>query len=185
MPGVHWHAIQRSKYFVVYFINIYWSAMAYRIFFCFVFSSLHNFFSQSRACKHIIVHMQTMDFQDLVDTLCFVDSHRKASRTWNRNRLNCNGMSVDITGRREMRTSRFDLPFRRFTYITTHSPTLLSLHLRHNSFYNSSVASPTHTHFTYITWLAAHELKLDKNDVIILKYGQQPTILYLKIQPPT
>ena len=124
----------------------------------FFFSSLHNFFSQSRACKHIIVHMQTMDFQDLVDTLCFVDSHRKASRTWNRNRLNCNGMSVDITGRREMRTSRFDLPFRRFTYITTHSPTLLSLHLRHNSFYSPFVASPTsqlnlqpfHC-FTYVT----------------------------------
>ena len=80
-----------------------------------------------------------------------------------------------------MRTSRFDLPFRRFTYITNHSPTLLSLHLSHNSFYNSSVASPTHTHCTYITWLAAHELKLDKNDVIILKYEQQSTILFLKV----
>ena len=108
----------------------------------------------------------------------------KASRTWNCNRLNCNDMSVGIklTGRREMRTSRFDLPFRRFTYVTAHSPTLLSLHQRHSSFYNSSVASPTHTHFTYVTRLAAHDLKLDKNDEIILKYEQQPTILYLKIQ---
>ena len=46
-------------------------------------------------------------------------------------------------------------PFRHFTYVTTHSPTLLllhlrllvlqpfsSLHLRHNSFSNPSVASP-------------------------------------------
>ena len=33
-------------------------------------------------------------------------------------------------------------PFRRFTYVTSHSPTLLSLHLRHR-------------HFTYVTWRAA------------------------------
>ena len=34
-------------------------------------------------------------------------------------------------------------PFRRFTYITTHSPTLLLLHLRHSSFSNRSFASLT------------------------------------------
>ena len=34
------------------------------------------------------------------------------------------------------------LPFRHFTYVTTHSPSLPSLYLRHNSFSNSSVASP-------------------------------------------
>ena len=34
-------------------------------------------------------------------------------------------------------------PFRHFTYVTAHSPTLPSLYLRHNSFSNSSVASPT------------------------------------------
>ena len=33
--------------------------------------------------------------------------------------------------------------FRHFTYITAHSPTLLSLYLRHSSFFNPSVASPT------------------------------------------
>ena len=33
--------------------------------------------------------------------------------------------------------------FRRFTYVTAHSPTLPSLYLRHNSFSNPSVASPT------------------------------------------
>ena len=34
-------------------------------------------------------------------------------------------------------------PFRYFTYITAHSPTLPSLHLRHSSFSNPSFASPT------------------------------------------
>ena len=33
-------------------------------------------------------------------------------------------------------------PFRNFTYVTAHSPTLPSLYLRHNSFSNHSVASP-------------------------------------------
>ena len=49
-------------------------------------------------------------------------------------------------------------PFRRFTYITADSPTLLLLHLRHSSFSNPSVASPTSQlilqpffHFSYIT----------------------------------
>ena len=32
--------------------------------------------------------------------------------------------------------------FRHLTYVTTHSPTLPSLYLRHSSFYNPSVASP-------------------------------------------
>ena len=34
-------------------------------------------------------------------------------------------------------------PFCHFTYVTTHSPTLLLLHLRHCSFSNPSFASPT------------------------------------------
>ena len=34
-------------------------------------------------------------------------------------------------------------PFRHFTYVTTHSPTLPSLYLRHSSFSNPSVALPT------------------------------------------
>ena len=36
----------------------------------------------------------------------------------------------------------FSKPFRHFTYVTAHSPTLPSLYLRHNSFSNSSIASP-------------------------------------------
>ena len=34
-------------------------------------------------------------------------------------------------------------PFRCFTYVTAHSPTIPSLYLRHSSFSNHSVASPT------------------------------------------
>ena len=49
-------------------------------------------------------------------------------------------------------------PFRHFIYVTTHSPTLPSLYLRHSSFSNHSVASPTSQfilqpffHFSYLT----------------------------------
>ena len=49
-------------------------------------------------------------------------------------------------------------PFRHFTYITTHSPTLPTLYLRHSSFSNPSVALPTSllilqpfSCFTYVT----------------------------------
>ena len=48
--------------------------------------------------------------------------------------------------------------FRRFTYVTSHSPTLSLLYLRHNSFSNPFVASPTSQlilqpfrRFTYVT----------------------------------
>ena len=34
-------------------------------------------------------------------------------------------------------------PFRHFSYVTTHSPTVPSLYLRHSSFSNPFVASPT------------------------------------------
>ena len=51
-------------------------------------------------------------------------------------------------------------PFRRFTYVTAHSPTLPLLHLRHSSFSNPSLASPTlqlilqpFCRFTYVTGL--------------------------------
>ena len=74
-------------------------------------------------------------------------------------------------------------PFHHFTYVTTHSPTFPSLHLRHSSFSIPSVALPTsqfilqpfhcftyvtahspallslllhHRLFTYVTWRAGH-----------------------------
>ena len=54
-------------------------------------------------------------------------------------------------------------PFQHFTYVTVHSPTLPSLYLRHSSFSNPSVASPTSQlilqpffRFSYVTWRAVH-----------------------------
>ena len=73
--------------------------------------------------------------------------------------------------------------FRHFTYVTAHSPTLPPLYLRHSSFSNPSLASPTsqlilqpfrrftyvtansstllslllrHRLFTFVTWRATH-----------------------------
>ena len=46
-----------------------------------------------------------------------------------------------------LRHSSFSNPFRHFTYITAHSPTLPLLHLRHSSFSNPSFASPTSQDF--------------------------------------
>ena len=52
---------------------------------------------------------------------------------------------------------------RRFTYVTAHSRTLPSLYLRHSSFSNPFVASPTSQlilqplfRFSYVIWRAAH-----------------------------
>ena len=56
-------------------------------------------------------------------------------------------------------------PFRHFTYVTTHSPTLPSLYLHHSSFSNPSVISPTSQfilqpffRFSYVTSSSLDEL---------------------------
>ena len=51
-------------------------------------------------------------------------------------------------------------PFRRFTHVTAHSPILPLLHLRHSSFSIPSFASPTSQVFTYVTWRAAHAIRV-------------------------
>ena len=61
--------------------------------------------------------------------------------------------------------------FRHFTYVTAHSPTLPSLYLRHNSFYNPSVASPT----------SPGEPPMPQNRVPIHK---GTTFMYLHYSPP-
>ena len=93
-------------------------------------------------------------------------------------------------------------PFRRFTYVTAHSPTLPLVHLRHSSFSNPSVASPTSQHilqpfrcftyvtahsptlvslllrhrlFTYITWRAAHD-RIESPD-----FGELTSCVYKKV----
>ena len=53
-------------------------------------------------------------------------------------------------------------PFHHFTYITTDSPTLLSLYLRHSSFSNPSIASPmsqfTLQHFFCFSYITSSSL---------------------------
>ena len=48
-------------------------------------------------------------------------------------------------------------PFRCFTYVTTHSPTILSLHLRHRL-------------FTYVTWRAAHDFYVIRIRALVIIY---------------
>ena len=66
----------------------------------------------------------------------------------------------EVTESLENEPSSFSKLSAPFTYITAHSPTLPSLYLRHNSFSNPSIASPTSqlilivqsfSHFTYAT----------------------------------
>ena len=66
--------------------------------------------------------------------------------------------SCDIGEAKQGFDSSFSNPFCRFTYITTHFPTLLLLYVHHSSFSNPSVTSPMSLlilqpfgHFTYIT----------------------------------
>ena len=53
-----------------------------------------------------------------------------------------------------MRQSLILQTLHRFTYVTAHSPTLSSILLRHRSFYNPSVASPT-SHALHLRHLAS------------------------------
>ena len=68
-------------------------------------------------------------------------------------------MSYDVgKATEELENELILQPFRHFTYVTAHFSTLPSLYLRHSSFSNPSVASPTSKlilqpfrHFTYVT----------------------------------
>ena len=64
-----------------------------------------------------------------------------AKDTFNRKRsIFCSFSNLSVTSV----TSQLILqPFRRFTYVTAHSPSLPLLHLRHSSFSSPSFASPT------------------------------------------
>ena len=52
-------------------------------------------------------------------------------------------MSCDVGEVIESLENEQSSAFRHFTYVTAHSPTLPSIYLRHNSFSNTSVTSPT------------------------------------------
>ena len=56
-------------------------------------------------------------------------------------------------------------PFRRFTYVTAHSPTLPLLHLRHSSFSNPPFAFPTSQalHLRHLASLPSFNTKLNWN----------------------
>ena len=81
-------------------------------------------------------------------------------------------------------------PFRHFTYVTAHSPTLPSLYLRHSSFSNPSVASPTlqlilqhFFRFSYVTGsslTSAGELPMPCNNSSIPPVRSY-TILYFEL----
>ena len=60
-------------------------------------------------------------------------------------------------------------PFRRFTYVTVHFPTLPLLHLRHSSFSNPSFASPTSQalHLASRPWCAHNELLTYSDEIVI------------------
>ena len=62
-------------------------------------------------------------------------------------------------------------PFRRFTYVTVHSQTLLLLHLRHSSFSNPSFAYPTSQ--------ALHLIHLPSRPCrIMCRFGIEHKIIY-------
>ena len=65
-------------------------------------------------------------------------------------------------------------PFRHFTYVTTHSPILPSIYLRHSSFSNPSFASPTSEplplmHLACRPWQKADILRIS---VLILRTNE-------------
>ena len=64
-------------------------------------------------------------------------------------------------------------PFRRFNYVTAHSPTLPLLHLRHSSFSNRSFDSST-SQALHVTHLASRPWRNQKARLIILSLGDQP-----------
>ena len=92
-------------------------------------------------------------------------------------------------------------PFHRFIYVTTHSPTLPLLHLRHCSFSSPSFASPTSQaqlilqafrHFTYVTThspipsvaLPTSQLILQPFRCFTYVTAHSPTLLSLLILQP-
>ena len=76
-------------------------------------------------------------------------------------------------------------PFRHFTYVEAHSPTLPSLYVRHSSFSNPSIASPTSQfilqpffRFSYVTSSSI----ISPGEPPLMKWAHFPTFpsLYLR-----
>ena len=77
-------------------------------------------------------------------------------------------------------TSQFILqPFRRFTYVRAHSPTLPLLHLRHSSFSNPSFASPT-SQDLHLIHLVEHILQPFRHFTYVTAHSPTLPSLYLR-----
>ena len=70
-------------------------------------------------------------------------------------------------------------PFRRFTYVTAHFPTLPLLHLRPNSFSNLSFASPTSQDF-HVRHLASRPCCFDVFVVTRIVVRMETKVVYLQ-----
>ena len=70
-------------------------------------------------------------------------------------------------------------PFRRFTYIAAHSPTLPSLHLRHSSFHNPSFAFPT-SQANHLIHVAELILQLFRHFTYVTTHSPTVPLLYLR-----
>ena len=90
------------------------------------------------------------------------------------------GMSCNVgkaTERLENEVLLILQPFRRFTYITSHSTALLSLYLRHSSFFNPL------RRFTYVT---AHSLTFPSLHIRDSSFSNPfQRITYVKAHSPT
>ena len=100
-------------------------------------------------------------------------------------------MSCDVgTATEGLENLSFSNLFRHFTYVTTHSLTLPSLYLRHNSFSNHSVASPTSQLilqlFRRFTYATAHSPTLPlfhlRHSSFSSPYFASPTSLALRLR---
>ena len=70
--------------------------------------------------------------------------------------------------------------FLRFTYVTTHYPTLPLLHLRHSSFSSPSFAFLTSQVFTYVTWRAEIILQVFRLFTYVTVHSPTLPSLYLR-----
>ena len=74
-------------------------------------------------------------------------------------------------------------PFRRFTYVTAHSPTLPLLYLRHSPFSNPSFASPT-SQALHLIHLASRPWKEPLWGASIPDIDRIPTVAHYVIMTP-
>ena len=91
-------------------------------------------------------------------------------------------MSCDVGEMTERLENELSLePFRHFTYVATHSPTLPSLYLRQSSFSNPSFASPT-SQALHLIHLASRPWKEPLWRASIPGISRIPNVLAVRVQ---